>query len=153
MPQSYSQVVFPLAWPWRLFLVALVPLAALSGLAGFVVAEGEVERYGPALVRQNPPPPEWTAPCQRIARDSGRAVVLRCMRFEGRVLYVQERDEDEGGEPHLLVVAGPRILNVKLPASARASGLPRIGDWVEGAGHSTSGRFGMTEITVHALDQ
>ena len=134
--------------PGRLFFAVLGVVAVASAGAGLAASEGEVERYGPSLVNKEPPPPEWTAPCQRIARDSGRAIVLRCMRFEGRVLYVQERDEGDGGEPHLLVVAGPRILNIKLPASARAAGLPGVGDWVEGAGHSTGGRFGMTEITA-----
>lgn len=137
--------------PGRLFFVGLGVLAALSGSAGLLAGEGDVERYGPSLVHSEPPPPAWTAPCQRIARDSGRAVVLRCMRFEGRVVYVQERDEGDGGEPHLIVVAGPRLLNIKLPHGARSAGLPAIGDRVEGAGHSTSGRFGMTEITEPAL--
>lgn len=137
--------------PGRLFFVGLAVLAALSAAAGLAAGEGEVERYGPSVIHRDSPPPEWTAPCQRIGRDSGRAIVVRCLRFEGRVVYVQERDEGDGGEPHLLVVAGPRILNVKLPVGTRVEGLPGIGDWVEGAGHSTGGRFGMTEITAPAV--
>ena len=117
-----------------------VPLAVLSGLAGLAAGEGEVERFGPAVVRQDPPPPAWTAPCQRIARDSGRAVRApvhalrgpRPLRAEARPWRRRRAARPRRGRP----------TDRERKASPQRAGLgrsPGIGDWVEGAGHSSDG--------------
>ncbi len=96
------------------------------------------------------PLPKWTLPCRRDP-PRGRPYLLACAHVKGRVVYVERRDADGDGDAHLVTVAGPRLVVLKLRAGGARPALPRVGETVDAAGTVTKDR-GLTEIDVGVID-
>lgn len=93
--------------------------------------------------------PRWTRPCWRPGNRPGRAYMLACGRAEGRVVYVQSTDPDGDGDGHVVLLAGPRLVVVKVPA-ALAQDLPGLGDRITAVGVASDGPAGMPELRLQA---
>ena len=95
----------------------------------------------------DPRPPAWSRPCRRYDARYRVRYVRACGRAQGRVVYRQSDDPDGDGDAHLLVVAGRRLVIVKLdPPAERRPALPGIGDRVDVVGTVDHGRMGLTEL-------
>jgi hypothetical protein len=91
----------------------------------------------------------WSRPCWRPnpAPYPG-TYTAACARVSGRVLYRQQRDPDGDGDSHLLVVAGPHLVNLKFPLAAGRLPLPGPGGRIAVTGLLRNGRFGIPEVLV-----
>jgi len=90
--------------------------------------------------------PAWSRPCWRLDRKFGDRYVLPCGRVDGRVLYVAPHDPDGDGDRHVLVLAGPHVVLVKLAVGARVR-LPSVGSSFEAVGLLESDR-GLPKLRV-----
>lgn len=96
--------------------------------------------------------PAWSRPCWRPNQPPYDGwYSLPCARVEGRVVYRQSHDPDGDGDAHLLVVAGPHLVNLKFRFAAGAARLPGIGRRVRVVGLLTSGRLSVPEVDVRHL--
>jgi hypothetical protein len=93
--------------------------------------------------------PAWSRPCWRRNPPPYSGIyTLTCARVDGFVLYRQARDPDGDGDAHLLVVAGPRLVNLKFRRAAGILTLPGAGHRVRVVGVLSDGRFGIPEVDV-----
>jgi len=96
--------------------------------------------------------PAWSRPCWRPNRAPYDGLyTFACARVEGRVVYRQSRDPDGDGDAHLLVVAGPHLVNLKFRAAAGDPSLPGVGHRVVAIGLLSSGRLHVPEVDVRRL--
>jgi hypothetical protein len=96
--------------------------------------------------------PAWSKPCWRHYTPPYHGwYTLACARVEGRVIYRQGRDPDGDGDAHLLVVAGPRMVNLKFRFAGGGAGLPGVGGRVRVVGLLTSGRLHVPEVEVRRI--
>lgn len=131
--------------------MVLLVLAAVLAAVSFGV--GRFKSYPlsflvpPAAGRRTP---AWTRPCWRHL-ERPHPYLLRCGRVRGIVLWVQHHDPDGDGDRHLLVLAGYRLVSVKIPRTARVSHVPGIGSLVTATGLLGQGGHGETSIRVGRL--
>ena len=100
--------------------------ASLAPVA-WLCLQGELERYGPVVIRSSTPvPPAWAAPCRRRSAE-GVVFVRRCARVDGLVIWREQDDPDGDGDRHLLVVADRRPVKLKFPRGVGPRELPGLG--------------------------
>ena len=131
--------------------VLIVALAAVLAAVSFGV--GRFKAYPLSFLvppARGPRTPGWTRPCWRHL-ERPHPYLLRCGRLHGFVLWVQHHDPDGDGDRHLLVLAGYRLVSVKIPRQARVRHLPGIGSFVTAAGLLGAGGHGETSIGVGSL--
>jgi hypothetical protein len=96
--------------------------------------------------------PAWSKPCWRPNKPPYHGwYTFACARVAGRVVYRQRHDPDGDADAHLLVVAGPHIVNLKFRNAAGAKGLPGVGGHVVAVGLLSSGRLHVPEVDVRGL--
>jgi hypothetical protein len=101
---------------------------------------------GPGAVRA----PSWSRPCWRQRK---RRYTLPCAKVHGRVVYRQEHDPDGDGDRHLVVVAGPRIVTLKIAVTGPRRVDPGLGARVTAIGlwQQGTGRLGSDVVDVTSL--
>jgi hypothetical protein len=128
-----------------LLALALV-LASAAAVAG-TRYDSRPER--PLVTPGGPDAPAWSRPCWRHNPPPYTGLyTLPCVRVDGLVLYRQARDPDGDGDGHLLVVAGPHLVNLKFRRAAGVLTLPGPGHRVVVVGVRSEGRFGIPEVDV-----
>jgi hypothetical protein len=133
--------------PWvRVVAIVAALLAAAAGALG-AGTRFQTQRLAWVAGPQAVAAPAWSRPCWRPGRRAGTAYTLPCGRVEGRVLHVQEHDPDGDGDRHLVVLAGPHVVIVKVRRSRGAPrALPGIGHRVEAVGILGSGRLSLPVV-------
>jgi len=134
-------------------------LLAVLGLLFVAVAAWVVRgtQYDTQALAQLPADPErgapaWSKPCWRPNKPPYHGwYTFACARVAGRVVYRQRHDPDGDADAHLLVVAGPHIVNLKFRNAAGAKGLPGVGGHVVAVGLLSSGRLHVPEVDVRGL--
>ncbi len=133
------------------FVLGAAALVVLA-LAGWTVTQTSYAHVGPGFV-QGPASihaPAWSRPCWRRNRPPfHNAYTPPCARVVGRVVLRQHVDPDGDGDAHLIVIAGVRVVNLKLPRAGAdgAPGLPGLGSRVTAVGELVRGRWpGVTEV-------
>lgn len=91
--------------------------------------------------------PDWSRPCWRRGRYT-----LACARVHGRVILRQLRDPDGDGDHHLVVIAGARLVTLKIPLTTHAS-IPGYGARVTAVGRVERGvgQLGTDVVDVATL--
>jgi hypothetical protein len=130
----------------RVFAGVLVVLLVAAGVVALLLSRGAYETYPARAVAgsaKRSHPPLWTRFC---AVTPPTAKTQDCGHVTGRVVWIQKRDPDGGGDRHLIVVERlhPRI--VKIPRDARSVKLPSLGTRVEAIGWLVRGSSGHLEV-------
>ena len=134
----------------RLVAAGILVLGGILVLLAVTAATTDYESQRLALItgsRAVTPAP-WSRPCWRRNPHGPARYTLPCGRADGRVLYVQKVDPDGDSDAHFVVIAGPRLVVVKVRRGQPAGGLPSIGDRVTAVGPLQSGRFGINTIDL-----
>jgi hypothetical protein len=127
---------------WR---VAAAGAALLLAACLAVAAPGSIERYdGPSGSADRAA--TWARDCLQHRPRPDRALISRCSRVEGRVLYVKR----EPAETHLAVIARLHLFVVKLGRDAQS---PPIGSTVGVVGPLVRARNGLREVQAFAVDR
>jgi hypothetical protein len=140
-------------WPRRLALGSGAVIVGLLLATGWLALGTSYESQGLAFVhpRHRRPPPGWTQPCWRRGRGRFRVLyTLPCARVEGRVIFRQGHDPDGDGDAHVVVIAGPHIVTIKIPRDSRAPRTPGLGARIRVTGLLSHGRLGLPVITAVA---
>src|SRR3954470_16610388 len=131
--------------PWVRIAVLLAAMVGLS--AGVASTSGRYAVIADArfVDRGAAPAPAWARPC---ARNRERSYVLPCANVEGRVLWVEGRDPDGGGDRHVVAVAGGHLVIIKFP---RGRPVPGVLGHVHVSGLLTHGSHGLREVRADAI--
>lgn len=134
----------------RLVWISILTVLAVAGVvAGIGMLTTSFEEQPLRWVRpaKGEPPPGWTRPCWRTDPPHG-VYSLPCGRISGRVVSVEERDPDGDGDAHVVVLAGPHVVVVKLPRSRRDGALPGIGGRFSAVGLVEDGPLSLPSLRV-----
>jgi hypothetical protein len=123
-----------------------VGAAALLAVGLAVAVPGTIERYDGPRRSADERAATWARDCFHHRPRHDRALISRCARVKGRVLYVKR----EPRETHLAVIARLHLFVVKLH---RAAGAPRVGSTVAVTGPLVRARNGLREVQAFSLDR
>ena len=136
----------------RVALVLLLALICLGGVALAMASAGGYDVYPRSRLltaAQRRGAPAWTRPCWKDAPSMPDRPV--CARAQGRVVWVQQHDDDGDGDRHLLVVAHRRVRIVKVQRRLPVDHLPGIGTRIDAVGMVMKGASGHDEIDAVRL--
>jgi hypothetical protein len=124
--------------PRRKLLAAAVP-AVVVLLA--VWAPGGTDRYD----GQRAGSPGWTSACWERSPRQDRALLSRCARVSGRVLWVRRQGRGASSKAHVVLASGFGVVLAKMTPYAGRH-VPAIGHWVTVVGPLVRSRAGVTEV-------
>jgi hypothetical protein len=125
----------------RLWRVAAAGAFALLAAGLAVAVPGTIEHYDGALRLGERP--GWSRACLGRAPRDDRALIHRCSRVEGRVLYVRR----EPGDAHVAVIARLRLFVVKLAPES----VPPLGSTIAVVGPLVRAANGLREVQAFAV--
>src|SRR3954471_19370310 len=99
--------------PARLVIGSFLAVLALAAAWAIHGTRYETQRRAPLPAVPELGAPAWSRPCWRPKRPPRQGLITRpCARVAGRVLFRQGVDPDGDGDAHLLVLAGPHLVNL-----------------------------------------
>jgi hypothetical protein len=123
--------------------IALATLACLAAVTAAAMVGTGLDRQRTAFITASAqgdrPVAGWSRPCWKPGRKGGAGYTLACASVRGRVLHVEREDPDGDHDAHLVLLAGPRLVVVKIPAGAGIRRLPGVGTRVRAVGFAERG--------------
>jgi hypothetical protein len=124
---------------------AVAGAAAIVGAGLAVAAPGGVDRYDGARAGA----PAWSKPCWSEDPRRDRALLSRCARVSGRVLWVRKQGRGSRSKAEMVLAARFGLVVSKLsPYEGRD--VPAIGEYVHIVGPLVKSRTGLREVQFFA---